>query len=294
MQINKKIIATAIGAITLAASVAMPAFAEESSVNADASGNTTNTGARVEVRAQIKDMRTTNKSIRASTSAEIKAMRDGRKNAIGEIRDDIKGMRNGSTTPEKRAQIKDMRVNIKDIHASSTAEIKAIREGMRLQLEEKRKTVKASVQAEIANFKEGKKVKLDARKKENVEKVLANAFRRLTDAITRLGEFDKKVSEAIANRKAKSLDTTAAESTLVIARQALEEAKVDVEAINAGVSASVNASTTATTGISKEALKESVRTAMEAIKITQSKYKDVIEALPKVRVEAKSLDTTAE
>jgi len=208
-----------------------------------------------------------------ATSTEIgDTIRDAQK----EIRDERTDVRT-----DVKAKMDNLRTEIKEMRASSTGATNEEKEAMREAIKNKKESVRAEVRKEIENFKEGRKVRLDAARREKVGEILRNAFNRFNKAIERLVSFDKRISEAIAKRKSKGLDTSSSESALNIAKVALDAAKTAVEAIDTGITDSLNASTTASVGISKEALKEQIRKAHDAIKNAQSKYRDVIKALPK-------------
>ncbi len=120
-------------------------------------------------------------------------------------------------------------------------------------------------------------MKLDAARKEKVGLILNKAFGQLNEALQRITSFDQKVRDLITRRKAKGLDTSAAESALVVAAQALADAKTAVATISSGATDALSS----TTGVSSEALRAQVEKARDAIKNAREKYEAVLKALPK-------------
>ncbi len=275
-KINKNIIGI-ISGMTLVAVSIIPVLAKDGADDV-VGDDDRRIGVRAEVRGEIKaerielrkenmekreDLRMETKGDREEMKVEIKTKRDELKVEVKSMKDD------GATKEEIKAKIEAVR-----------AENKGERETFRTELEAKRKTLREEIKNEIATFKEGKKVKLDEARKTQVKQRLDNAFEKLNGAINKIAGFDKRISDAIANREAKGLDVSASLSALETARQSLEEAKVSIEAVNVAVNASLDTET------SKEAIKAAVQKAVEAIKNTKAKYVEVLKVLPKVEVKA--------
>lgn len=225
---------------------------------------------RTEVRVKREEMHDENEQEREDLREEIKDERDALKDKIDAMRVDVKEMKDSGATQEE------IKAKVEEVRNAFLAE----REAFRVKIEEKRKTLRDDIKAQIESFKEGVKIRLSEEARVHVKERLDNAFAKLNDALSKLAGFDERISNEIASRSAKGLDTTGAEAALELARQSLEEAKVSVEAVSAAVSASIDSDT----GASKEAIKSVVTSALESIKTAKTKYQDVIRLLPKVEV----------
>lgn len=279
-KIDKNIIGIISGIALVAVSV-IPALAEDSGM---VRGDTEMgikpltgkpTGIKAEVRAGIKadkmelkaEGKTKVEAMKAENKDERGTMRSDIKSKVEAMKVDVKAMKEAGATPEQ------IKAKVDEVRAANQAD----REAFRAQLEEKRKTLKDDIKKEMDAFKEGKKVKLDAASKAEAKQKLGSAFGKLGVAINKLVAFDKKLSDEIVVRKAKGLDTGAVESALDLARRALEESKVSVDAVNSAVNASVDS----TVGTSKEAIKSVVNAAVESVKLAKTKYQEAMKLLPK-------------
>ncbi|MDB5204293.1 MAG: hypothetical protein JWP09_321 [Candidatus Taylorbacteria bacterium] len=265
---NQKIIGIISGAVFVLVSV-VPAFAVDATVQASIKADKVQL--KTDVSAQKDTLKADAKTDRTAVKADVQAKVDS-------MKIDVKAMQAAGATPEQ------IKAKIDAVRASNQAD----REAFRAQLDAKRKTMKDDITKEINAFKDGKKVKLSADAKVQVKQRLSTVFTKLNAAIGRIAGFDKKLSDEIASRKAKGLDTSSAEIALELARRSLEVTKVDVSSVNAAVTASVDA----TTSGSKEAIKSVINTALESIQTTKSKYQDVLTALPKVDADANVAATT--
>lgn len=239
--------------------VASPALAVEGSVRDQI---------KSERQAMRADIATKKDTLRTDVKTERTELNTNIKSKIDSMRVDVKAMKASGATPQE------IKAKVDEVKDANMAE----REAFRAKIEEKRKTMKDEISKEINSFKEGKKVKLTDAAKAQVKQKLSGAFTKLSNAITKLAMFDKKVSEEIASRRAKGLDTSSAEAALELARRSLEEAKVTVASVNAAVASSVDSTTSA----SKEAVKSVINSALTSVETARTKYHDVLAVLPKV------------
>lgn len=258
---NKYVIGVMTG-LSLVIVSALPVLAEDASTTSVRAGIKAD---RVELKANIagekNSFKTEVKTERGELKAEIQTKIDA-------MKVDVKAMQAAGATPEE------IKAKVDAVRAANQAE----REAFRAKLEADRKTMKDDIKKQIDAFKDGKKVKLSEEAKIQVKQRLNVAFTKLNASIGRIAGFDKKLSDEIASRKAKGLNTSSAEIALELARRALEEAKVKVSSVNAAVTLSVDS----TTSGSKEAIKSVINTALASIQNTKSKYQDVLRLLPKV------------
>jgi hypothetical protein len=211
----------------------------------------------------IKDERKDFKQVATTTRQTIRGeIEDNRE----QFKDDAKNLRaNGtSTRPQIKAEFEEMRNENRSLRASTTEEIKAKREAMRV-----------DIKNQILKFKEGKKIKLDAAKKEAIKNHVENAFKKLSVNIDRMKAFDIKIETKISERKADGADVSAAEAALVIARASLADATTAVASTQSGISDAV----TTATSLSKEAVTTNIQNALKAIKTAHEKYGEVLKAL---------------
>lgn len=225
----------------------------------------------------------TKASLGADVQEKVQALRSEVKDGKGEMfedikakiqamRVDVKAMRDAGATPEE------IKVKVEEVRLMNQKD----REVFRNELEAKRKTLKDEIKNAIDTFKEGKKVKLNATAKTEVKQRLDSAFVKLNDAISGLTNFDKKLSAEILRRKEAGADVSEVNASLELARRSLEETKVSVQAVDTAIEASIDSET----GASKEAIKAVINTALESIKTTKSKYRDVLKFLPKAEIKA--------
>jgi len=273
---NKKIIGI-LGAVALVVVPAAAALAESNDdvkVRAEIKPLGIRAELRTDKRVEREDSHDENEQRREDFRNEMKDQMDSlhkdTKVKIESMRVDIKAMKDDGATPEE------IKAKVEEVQTSNLA----AREEFRTQIEEKRNTLKDEIRAKIDTFKEGVKVKLSEEAKVQVKERLGSAFSKLNDVISKIFGFDERISNEIASRNAKGLDTGEAEAALVLARQSLEEAKVSVDAVSAAVSASIDSDT----GASKEAIKSVISTAIESIKLVKAKYQDVIMLLPKIEI----------
>ncbi len=261
MKKNNKNIISIISGMALVAVSAIPAMAEigvDANIKAAARPFASSTEARMELRTETK--------------TERSAMKGDLKTRFDEMRVEVKAMQ------EAGASESEIKAKLEEARKANQAD----REKFRALLEEKRKTLKDDFKKEIDAFKEGKKIKLDEAAKAKVKQRLNGAFGKLDGAVAKMMSFDKKLSEEITRRKALGLNTAEAEVNLELARRSLEETKISLEAVDAAVALSLDS----TTGASKEAIKAVINTALQSVKTTKSKYKEVLGSLPKIEAEA--------
>lgn len=269
---KSKIIGT-LGVTVFMVAAALPVFAESDDLNDDSRmrNGLRPDAIRAELRGKMEDLHDDNIQKRQELRDDVKAERDALKEKIDAMRVDVKEMKDSGATQEE------IKAKIEEVRNSNLAE----REAFRAQIEEKRKTLKDDIKSQIESFKEGVKIKLAEEVKIKVKERLDNAFSKLSEALSKIGGFDERISNEIASRNAKGLDTSESEAALELARQSLEEAKVSVEAVQDAVNASLDSDT----GASKEAIKSAINTAVESIKTAKLKYQEVVRLLPKVVAE---------
>ncbi len=251
--------------LTLIALISVaPAYADNNLKVARQSIHSDRAQLRDSIRQEVGNATTTNKQEREDLHTDVKSKIDSLKAQVETIKN------SDQTQEQKQKQIEDLKLSVK-------SEIDAKRTEVKASIDARRTSLKSEIQKQVDDFKDAKKVKLDDAKKTQVTAKLNGVFAKLDNAITQLSSFNDKISLAIANRKVKGMDTSAAELALVSAQGALEEAKISVDAVKTTASSTINS----TGGSSSDALKAIVQTAVTSIKNARDKYKTVIGLLPR-------------
>ncbi len=156
-------------------------------------------------------------------------------------------------------------------HASTSTSTKPFASS----LQTERLKVQTETKKSITESKVGTKIKLDLNHRTKIKRSLASVFSKMLGSISRIGQLDKQIQNAITIEQKNGTDVSNIMSLLKTARQTLDTSRIDMDAMNAGIGSAVDGGL-----VSKEAVIEEVTKTRALLDNAVEAYKKVVEALP--------------